>query len=83
MIRVTYRKKTTPVDPEADPVQGDALDFIWESSGLQVEQDAAGHPLKWRNLGFESEDIVHEFHEVGVLGLECLVSPFLLAVETH
>ncbi|TFK75020.1 hypothetical protein BDN72DRAFT_955358 [Pluteus cervinus] len=72
MIRVTYRKKTTPVDPEADPIQGDALDFIWESSGLQVEQNAGGHPLKWRNLGFESEDIVHEFHEVGVLGLECL-----------
>lgn len=30
--------------------------------------------IKWRLLGFESEDVTEEFGDVGMLGLDCLVS---------
>lgn len=73
IVRVTYRKKTTVVDPESEPSHADALEYIWESSKLQEETDEQGSALKWRKLGFESEDMVQEFSEVGVLGLDCLV----------
>jgi len=74
MIRVTYRKKTSIVDPEADQSHAAALGSIWSHSHLKEEVDANGHVFKWRGLGFDTEDIVQEFSEVGVLGLECLVS---------
>jgi ELMO/CED-12 family. len=76
IIRVTYRKKTTLIDPDMEPPHATALKFIWTSAKLPEEIDEHGQPLKWRKLGFETEDIVHEFSEVGVLGLDCLVSPF-------
>ena len=41
--------------------------------GVGAEEGETG-PLRWRRLGFESEDLAQEFAEVGVLGLECLVS---------
>jgi engulfment and cell motility protein 1 len=50
-----------------------ALEYIWRSSKLPEETDSQGNILKWRKLGFDSEDIVNEFNEVGVLGLDCLV----------
>lgn len=73
MVRVTYRKKTTLVDPENEPTHAEALQSIWGSSGLAIGEDETGF-IQWRNLGFESEDIIAEFSEVGVLGLDCLVS---------
>lgn len=73
IVRVTYRKKTTLVDPESEPSHEAALDHIWSSSQLLEETDEQGLPLKWRQLGFDSEDMVQEFSEVGVLGLDCLV----------
>ncbi|KDR80657.1 hypothetical protein GALMADRAFT_222250 [Galerina marginata CBS 339.88] len=72
VIRVTYRKKTTIVDPDVDESHADALKSIWACSRLDEELDPSGQKLKWRKLGFETEDIVQEFSEVGVLGLECL-----------
>ncbi|KAF9454260.1 hypothetical protein P691DRAFT_809803 [Macrolepiota fuliginosa MF-IS2] len=72
MVRVTYRKKTTLVDPENEPAHHEALAYIWESSKLEVDEDETGSIVQWRKLGFESEDIVQEFSEVGVLGLDCL-----------
>ncbi|KAF8159524.1 ELMO/CED-12 family-domain-containing protein [Crassisporium funariophilum] len=72
IIRVTYRKKTTLVDPELEEVHAAALKSIWACSKLAEEIDSSGQILKWRKLGFETEDIVQEFSEVGVLGLECL-----------
>ncbi|KAF8966320.1 ELMO/CED-12 family-domain-containing protein [Flammula alnicola] len=72
MVRVTYRKKTTLVDPEIDELHAAALKAIWACSKLDEEVDPNGHILKWRKLGFDTEDIVQEFSEVGVLGLECL-----------
>ena len=74
IIRVTYRKKTTGVDPEIEEAHAAALTCIWAYSKLEEEEDANGQPLKWRKLGFDTEDIIQEFSEVGVLGLECLVS---------
>ena len=74
IVRVTNRKKTTLVDPEIEEAHAAALATIWECSKLEEEIDANGLPLKWRKLGFDSEDIVQGFSEVGVLGLECLVS---------
>jgi engulfment/cell motility protein 1 len=73
MVRVTYRKKTTLVDPENEPTHIEALAYIWESNRLEVSEDASGSIIQWRKLGFESEDVVQEFSEVGVLGLDCLV----------
>jgi len=74
IIRVTYRKKTTLVDPDIEEAHAVALTAIWACSKLEEEIDTNGQPLKWRKLGFDTEDIIQEFSEVGVLGLECLVS---------
>jgi engulfment/cell motility protein 1 len=73
IIRVTHRKKTAMVDPAQDPSQRAALDYIWSVSKLQEEGDHQGRVLKWQKLGFDSEDLVEEFNDSGVLGLECLV----------
>lgn len=72
IARVTYRKKTTLVEPEAESSHRDALEYIWFNSKLQSENDGEGGLLKWRKLGFDSENLSHEFGEVGLLGLDCL-----------
>jgi engulfment/cell motility protein 1 len=79
MVRVTYRKKTTLVDPENVPAHNDALSYIWNSGQLEVDEDESGAIVQWRKLGFDSEDIIQEFSEVGVLGLDCLVCLFFPA----
>ncbi|KAJ8079518.1 hypothetical protein PM082_011105 [Marasmius tenuissimus] len=72
MLRVTYRKKSTPVEPESHPAHQGDLKFIWTSSKLGEDFDEEDRPLKWRKLGFDTEDIDQEFSDVGVLGLQCL-----------
>ncbi|KIJ20930.1 hypothetical protein PAXINDRAFT_160374 [Paxillus involutus ATCC 200175] len=72
IVRVTYRKKTTLVEPGAEPVHDSALEHIWASSKVHQELDEDGQELKWRLLGFGSENMIQEFQEVGVLGLDCL-----------
>ncbi|KAG6381651.1 ELMO/CED-12 family-domain-containing protein [Boletus reticuloceps] len=74
MIRVTYRKKTTLVEPHTEPIHDSLLQYIWDSSKLHWEADEDGQQIKWRKLGFSSENIIEEFQEVGLLGLECLVN---------
>ncbi|KAI5999373.1 ELMO/CED-12 family-domain-containing protein [Pisolithus orientalis] len=74
IVRVTYRKKTTLVEPEVELAHLSALHYIWECSGVQEGLDSEGHPSKWRRLGFDSENIVEEFQDAGVLGLDCLVN---------
>lgn len=81
IVRVTYRKKTTLVEPDSEPLHTAALEYIWSSSRLQEETDEQGQPLKWRRLGFDSEDMVQEFSEVGVLGLDCLVCTLKFGVR--
>lgn len=73
MLRVTHKKKMTPVDPDAYPSQAASLEEIWDMANLDLAVDEGGEICKWRSLGFETEDMLHEFHESGVLGLECLV----------
>lgn len=73
IVRVTFRHKTTIVDPEQDFTHDATLRFIWSSSKLP-ELFEQGEVYRWRRLGFESEDIRKEFAQVGVLGLDCLVS---------
>ncbi|KAK0189031.1 ELMO/CED-12 family-domain-containing protein [Armillaria mellea] len=72
IIRVTHRKKTTPVDPQNQPAHDADLRFIWTSSKLEEHIDADNTVVRWRKLGFETEDIEQEFRDVGVLGLHCL-----------
>lgn len=72
MIRVTYRKKTTLVEPRAEPAHDSLLQYIWDSSKLREEVDPDGQVVKWKKLGFGSENIIEEFQEVGLLGLDCL-----------
>ncbi|KAF8479572.1 ELMO/CED-12 family-domain-containing protein [Russula ochroleuca] len=72
IARVIYRKKTTLVEPDVEETHATALDYIWTNSRLQVETAPDGATLKWRQLGFASENLSHEFTEVGILGLDCL-----------
>jgi engulfment/cell motility protein 1 len=74
MARVIYRKKTTLVEPDVEETHAAALDYIWITSCLEVGTAPDGTTLKWRRLGFASENLSHEFTEAGVLGLDCLVS---------
>jgi len=69
---VTYRKKTTLVEPQAEPTHDSLLQYVWESSKLHEEVDPDGQVVKWSKLGFSTENIIEEFQEVGLLGLECL-----------
>lgn len=78
IIRVTHRKKETPVDPDADATHALALRAIWDASRMEEEYDEQNQVLQWRKLGFETEDISYEFRDVGVLGLECLVRVLLV-----
>ena len=75
ILRVTHRKKITPVDPAVDSSHARALKTIWEKSKvgeMEEELDQHGQPIQWRKLGFETEDLGYEFRDCGVLGLECL-----------
>lgn len=72
VVRATYRRKMTMVEPGAVPSHAQALAFIWSESKVS-EMEGLGGIRKWRQLGFDTEDITQEFHEVGVLGLQCLV----------
>lgn len=72
-MRVTYRQKMTLVEPDFDEVHNAALKYIWSNSKIN-EESYGPDILKWRKLGFDSEDITQEFREVGLLGLQCLVS---------
>jgi len=71
IVRVTFRRKITAVDPEQDASQEETLRFIWSSAKIS-EWRENGEKYKWRRLGFETEDIRKEFVEVGALGLDCL-----------
>lgn len=68
MIRVTFRKKNTLIEPDAEPLHAIALNTIWAASKLE-----SSGSVKWRKLGFKSENMTQEFSEVGALGLDCLV----------
>ena len=75
--RIILRRKYQPVDPIVHIEHFNALRYIWTTSKSEEEEDpvSGGSSLrKWREIGFETEDVSHEFEAVGVLGLDCLVS---------
>lgn len=74
MVRVTYRRKVTVVEPEDEPEHATALSYIWVNSKVKEAIDLESGVVKWRLLGCQTEDLAQEFGEVGVLGLDCLVS---------
>lgn len=85
MVRVTYRRKVTMVEPESEPEHAASLNYIWINSKVPEEPDGEGGIFKWRKLGCDTEDLAQEFREVGVLGLDCLVSTLFSSqiVYTH
>lgn len=73
--KIILRRKYQPVDPLVHVEHFNALRYIWTSSKLEEEEEpiSEGAALrKWRKIGFETEDVSHEFEPVGVLGLDCL-----------
>ncbi|KAJ3491834.1 hypothetical protein NLI96_g392 [Meripilus lineatus] len=72
VVRMTFRKKTTVVEPEIEPAHVTALKYIWTYSKLRDELDEDGNTRKWRKLGFDTENLTQEFAAVGALGLDCL-----------
>ena len=73
MVRVTYRRKVTVIEPVNEPEHSAALNYIWINSKVPEEPDGEGGTYKWRKLGCDTEDLAQEFRDVGVLGLDCLV----------
>ncbi|KAH7913831.1 ELMO/CED-12 family-domain-containing protein [Hygrophoropsis aurantiaca] len=71
IVRITYRKKSTLVEPEVEPGHQSALQYIWATSKVQEGREGE-EVLKWRKLGFGSENLLEEFQDAGVLGLDCL-----------
>ena len=72
VVRATYRRKITMVEPDVVSEHAEILARIWADSKVG-ETESRNGIRKWRQIGFDSEDITQEFHEVGVLGLQCLV----------
>jgi engulfment/cell motility protein 1 len=72
-IRVVDSKKRTMPDPDTDTFHAAMLKFIWQGAKLEEDLNTNNEVVKWRKLGFGTEDVIEEFKDVGVLGLECLV----------
>jgi len=72
MMRMMFKKKTTPIEPDREEAHNAVLKYIWASSKISEEQDG-DDILKWRKIGFDSEDLTREFRDVGLLGLNCIV----------
>ncbi|KAH8832732.1 ELMO/CED-12 family-domain-containing protein [Flagelloscypha sp. PMI_526] len=71
-IRVVDSKKRTMPDPDTDTFHAAMLKFIWQGAKLEEDLNTNNEVVKWRKLGFGTEDVIEEFKDVGVLGLECL-----------
>ncbi|KAG5220863.1 Engulfment and cell motility protein [Salix suchowensis] len=72
LVRVTYRKMMTDINLN-NQVHDYMLRQIWQRSKLEETLDADGQVVKWRQLGFDDEDVVEQFGDVGVLGVECML----------
>ncbi|QRV88985.1 engulfment and cell motility-like protein [Ceratobasidium sp. AG-Ba] len=74
LMRITYLRKTTPVDVDQPAVQA-ILTYVWMAARL----GNTGRPDKlsfegeqWAMLGCETGNIRSDFAHVGILGLDCL-----------
>ncbi|KZT55823.1 hypothetical protein CALCODRAFT_556244 [Calocera cornea HHB12733] len=68
IVRITYRRKTTPVDTNNE-VHREMLNRVLLAADVPAGD---GDEDKWARLGFETDDMRAEFSRVGVLGLECM-----------
>lgn len=74
-VRIILRRKHEAVDVLENEDHFNNLRIVWQLSKLEEESDSESGTLrKWRKLGFETEEISQEFANVGMLGLDCLVS---------
>ncbi|KIM26137.1 hypothetical protein M408DRAFT_330723 [Serendipita vermifera MAFF 305830] len=65
-----------------DAEQEAMLEYIWAAGKLEVDvgpgqvnsrgKGSMRDVIKWRKLGFQSEDVRRDFEHTGMLGLECL-----------
>ncbi|CAE6455315.1 unnamed protein product [Rhizoctonia solani] len=74
LMRITYLRKTTPVDVELHAVQA-VLTYVWIAARL----GNAGKPDRlafegeqWSLLGCPTGNMESDFAQVGILGLDCL-----------
>ncbi|CAE6428889.1 unnamed protein product [Rhizoctonia solani] len=74
LMRITYLRKTTPVDVEQPAVQA-VLTYVWMAARL----GSTGRPDKlvfegeqWSLLGCSTGNMRSDFAQVGILGLDCL-----------
>jgi engulfment/cell motility protein 1 len=58
----------------AAKINEDSIDHYGEGSAKSRGKTNAKDVVKWRKIGFETEDLRREFEGTGMLGLECLVS---------
>ncbi|KAE8207041.1 hypothetical protein CF335_g1434 [Tilletia laevis] len=84
-IRMARQRLRTTVTP-ADKRHVSALSYIWlqanlsdtanfpSSPGDRSSMGGGGSKMKWRKLGFYSENVAKEFAQTGLLGLECYES---------
>ncbi|KAE8212868.1 hypothetical protein CF327_g3519 [Tilletia walkeri] len=85
-IRMARQRLRTTVTP-ADKRHVSALSYIWLQANLsdtanfppspggdRSSMGGGGSKMKWRKLGFFSENVTKEFAQTGLLGLECYES---------
>ncbi|KAG9094576.1 hypothetical protein FRC06_010676, partial [Ceratobasidium sp. 370] len=74
LMRITYLRKTTPVDVEQPGVRA-ILTYVWMAARLGNSGRAdklAFEGEQWVMLGSETGNIRSDFAHVGILGLDCL-----------
>ncbi|KAG9119381.1 hypothetical protein FRC07_005608, partial [Ceratobasidium sp. 392] len=85
LMRITYLRKTTPVDVEQPAVRA-VLTYVWMAARL----GNGGRPERlsfegeqWTMLGCETGNIRSDFAHVGILGLDCLASNEVVELLTE
>lgn len=83
-MRITYLRKTTPVDVEQSAIRA-VLTYVWMAARL----GNVGRPDKltfegeqWIMLGCQTGNMRSDFAHVGILGLDCLVRLILSSLST-
>ncbi|KAG8693718.1 hypothetical protein FRC09_010339 [Ceratobasidium sp. 395] len=76
LMRITYLRKTTPVDVEQPGVRA-VLTYVWMAARLGNNarpEKLSFEGEQWMMLGCETGNIRSDFAHVGILGLDCLRS---------
>ncbi|CAE6447089.1 unnamed protein product [Rhizoctonia solani] len=84
LMRITYLRKTTPVDVELPAIQA-VLTYVWMAARLGNTARAdklAFEGEQWSILGCPTGNMRSDFAQVGILGLDCLRT-FIQADPDH